>query len=248
MVRRLRFNGTGSAGGGCPSVHEDLDTGEVIVHGPPLTEAADIEQLQHLSPGEAAIVVPREVLADFGPRDREPVVIDLEAFGRLFETFEHTAWRLETRGRYSSDELTDTYAQFTRGEPVLWDHDDDWCRNVRDQVAQGKRFERVRIVDSPPTTGQLYLLDNARRNCGAGEDIRNLPRLRAGELRLPEEDFWVFDSRFVALLNFDGDDLIDVELITEPVAVNRYLQARDAAWHFAVPYDEFAAGLPAADR
>lgn len=36
MTRRLRFNGTGSGVNGCPSIHEDLDTGEVIVHGFPL--------------------------------------------------------------------------------------------------------------------------------------------------------------------------------------------------------------------
>ncbi|MFD8965252.1 DUF6879 family protein [Streptomyces sp. NPDC059568] len=247
MARRLRFNGTGSAGGGCPSVHEDLDTGEVVVHGPPLTDPDDIAQLRHLSPGESAVVVPREVLLDFGPKNRTPRIIGLDDFGRLFETFEHTAWRLETRGRYGSDELTDTWRQFVQGEPVQWDYDDNWSGNVRTQTAQGKRFERVRVVDSPPTTGQLYLLDNARRNCAVGEDIRNLWRAEADRLHLPAEDFWIFDSRFVALLNFDGDDLIDVELITEPAAVNRYAQARDAAWHHAVPYTEFAAGLPAAE-
>lgn len=43
-MRRLRFNGTGSGVNGCPSVHEDLDSGEVIVHGPPLTDPADVAQ------------------------------------------------------------------------------------------------------------------------------------------------------------------------------------------------------------
>lgn len=77
-----------------------------------------------------------------------------------------------------------------------------------------------------------------------GEDIRNLWRADADRLRLPAEDFWLFDSKFAALLNFDDDDnLLDVELITEPVAVNRYVQVRDAAWHYAVRYDTFAAGL-----
>jgi hypothetical protein len=70
-----------------------------------------------------------------------------------------------------------------------------------------------------------------------GEDIRSLWRSDAQRLQLPEEDFWVFDSRLVAVLNFDEDDnLVNVELITEPVEVNRYAQARDAAWHHAVNY------------
>lgn len=244
MARNLRFNGTGSGGGGCPSVHEDLDSGEVVVHGPPLTDPEDIAQLQHLNEGEVPIVVPRDLLVDFAPKTRTPRIVDLDAFGKLFATFEHTAWRLETRRRFASDEATDTYAQFLAGHPVEWDYEDDWCRNVRAQTALGKRFERVRVVDSPPTPGQLYLLDNARRNCAVGEDIRNLWRTDAERLRLPSEDFWIFDSRLVALLNFDADDrLVDVELITEPAAVNRYAQARDAAWHFAIRYDAFAANL-----
>ncbi|MFJ3162126.1 DUF6879 family protein [Streptomyces kanasensis] len=245
MARRLRFNGTDSLGGGCPSIHEDVDSGEIIVHGPPLTDPEDIARLRHLSEGEVPIVVPRDLLVDFGPKgDRTRHIIDLTQFGTLFETFEHTAWRLETRRRYASDEATDMYAQFVAGQPVAWDYADRWSNNVRAQTAQGKRFERVRLVDDPPTVGQLFLLDNARRNCAVGEDIRNLARQEAERLMLPAEDFWLFDSRYVALLNFDDDDnLLDAELISEPAAVNRYAQIRDAAWHHAVKYDEFAARL-----
>ncbi|MET8694964.1 DUF6879 family protein [Streptomyces bauhiniae] len=249
MPRRLRFNGTGSGVNGCPSIHEDLVTGEVIVHGPALTDPDDIAQLRHLNEGEVPIVVPRELLVDFGPKEvtRVPNVIGLDEFDRLFTQFEHTAWRLETRRRYASDELTDTYTQFMRGEPVDWEGvDAEWCAERREQVALGKRFERVRIIDNPPTVGQLYLLDNARRNSAVGEKILNVWREDADRLGLPDEDFWIFDSRLVALLNFDeADNLVSVELITEPAAVLRYATVRDAALHEAVPYEEFAARLAA---
>lgn len=114
MACRLRFNGTGSGDTGWPSVHEDLGSGEVIVHGPPLTEPEDVAQLQHLSEGEVAIVVPRDVLVDWTPKERTRQVrtINLDEFSGLFDKFEHTAWRLETRRRYASDETTDTYRQF----------------------------------------------------------------------------------------------------------------------------------------
>lgn len=50
----------------------------------------------------------------------------------------------------------------------------------------------------------------------------------------------------VALLNFDdADNLVNVELITEPAEVVRYSMARDAAMHHAIPYQEFAVGLAA---
>ncbi|MET9293635.1 DUF6879 family protein [Streptomyces sp. NPDC003077] len=249
-MRRLRFNGTGSGINGCPSVHEDLDTEEVIVHGPPLTDPTDLAQLRHFSPGETAIVVLRALLVDFGPKEviRVPRIIDLDAFNRLFTQFDRTAWRLESRTRYASDEETDTYRQFTRGGRVDWSGaDPEWCAERRAQHALGKRFERVRVVDDPPTTGQLYLLDNARRNSAVGEDIRNLRRRDADRLGLPNEDFWLFDSRLVALLRFGQDDrLTDVELITEPATVLRYAQVRDAATHYAVPYETFAAEVSSA--
>ncbi|RPK56510.1 hypothetical protein EES42_40810 [Streptomyces sp. ADI95-17] len=153
MARRLRFNGTGSGGTGCPSLHEDLESREVIVHGPPLSDPEDVAQLHHLSEGEVAVVVPRELLVDYAPRDvtRAARIIDLDEFENLFRTFKHTAWRLETRRRYASDEITDTYRQFAETGSVDWDLEDPYCAMIRAQTEQGKRVERVRIADDPTT-------------------------------------------------------------------------------------------------
>ncbi|MFF4423930.1 DUF6879 family protein [Streptomyces sp. NPDC001549] len=251
MARRLRFNGTGSGEGGCPAVHEDLDSAEVVVQGTPLTDPDDVAQLRHLSPGEVAIVVPRELIVDFCPKEviRVPRIIDLDAFGRLFENFEHTAWRLETRRRYASDEATDTYAQFLRGESPSWDMETAWSTTIRQKASGGATVGRVRVVDSHPTPGQRYLMAHTEKNIALGEEIRNLWRADAERLRLPTEDFWIFDSRLVAVLNFDeGDNLLDVELVTEPVEVNRCAQVRDTAWHYAVSCGTFAAALAAAEQ
>ncbi|MET8678909.1 DUF6879 family protein [Streptomyces sp. NPDC004647] len=244
MARRLRMVGTNSGNNGCPTLYEVEDSGDYLVQGDAVTDPAELAQLRNVKPGEGFVTVPRELLANFGPKEpvHVPQFISFDEFDGMFETFAHSAWRLETRRRYASDEDTDTYQQFARGERVAWDLEDPWCVSRRQQSAQGKRFERVRIVDSPATPGQLYLLDNARRNAAVGEDIRNLARSDADSLRLPAEDFWLFDSRVVALLHFDqGDGMTGVELVTNPVDVLRYCQARDAAWHLAKPHGEFAA-------
>ncbi|WP_317452049.1 MULTISPECIES: DUF6879 family protein [unclassified Streptomyces] len=173
------------------------------------------------------------------------MLIGFDEFTRMFEDFSHTVWRLESRRRYRSDEETETYQRFLRGEEPGWDPDHPWCVARREQSALGKRFGRVRIVDNPPTPGQRYLFDNARHIGEAGEDIRNLWRSEAEALRLPDDDFWLFDSRVIARLRFDDDDVLTgVELITDPVEVARACQVRDAAWHHAVPHETFVERVP----
>ncbi|MFE5582611.1 DUF6879 family protein [Kitasatospora sp. NPDC056531] len=247
MSRRLRYIGSTSEDNNCPTLYEDMETGEVVVQGDAVTDPDEIAQLRNIKPGEGFVTVPRALLADFAPRDveREPVLISFDEFENLFKTLQHTAYRLETRGRYRSDELTETYRRFAAGLDPEWDLDSPWCRSRREQSALGKRFERVRIMDNPPTLGQRYLLKNSERNGEVGEDIRYLWRADAERLGLPEEDAWLFDSRVIALLHFGADDdLTHVELITDPVRVARACQERDAAWHFAVPHREFGAQVP----
>lgn len=240
MPRNLRKIGTNSGNDGCPTLYEIPGTDRYVVQGDRVTDPGELSQLDNLSSDEGAVTVPRELLANFGPKEavRASQCVSFEDFSSMFNKMRHSAWRLETRRRYASDEGAETYAQFAAGEPVTWDLGDPWCVNRREQSALGKRFERVRILDDPPTPGQMYLLDNARRNTAVGEDIRTLPRFVAEELRLPAEDFWIFDIRVVALLLHDDEDrMTGVELITNPVDVLRYAQVREAAWHHAVPYD-----------
>lgn len=221
------------------------------MHGPPLSDPKDIAQLQHLSEGEVAVVVPRELLVDWAPKDqtRQVRTIGLDEFGDLFGKFEHTAWRLESRRRYASDEASDRWDQFIKAGSVAADWPEDapirsFHDTIREQTLLGKRVERVRIVDQPATTGQRYLLDGAKRNIASGEDIRNMWRSDAERLQLPAEDFWLFDSRLIALLRFDDDDqLTHVDLITEPAEVVRCAMIRDAAWHHAVPWKRFTAEM-----
>ncbi|MGW1196865.1 DUF6879 family protein [Streptomyces sp. NPDC002536] len=172
--------------------------------------------------------------------------IEDEKFDHYFgDGFQHTAWRLETRRAYASDTEGEEFQRFLRGEEPGEDPDRTWCRNIREQVSQGKRIERVRLVDDPPTLGQRYLLAVAWTNVEAGEDIRGLPRTQAERLGLPMFDFWLFDSRFALKLHFDDqDEYLGAELIEDAAEVLRCCQVRDAAWHYAMKYEEFRARVP----
>ncbi|WP_316522861.1 DUF6879 family protein [Kitasatospora brasiliensis] len=247
MNRRLRFTGSNSGLNGCPTLYESVETNEVIVQGDLVTDPDEIAQFRNIKPGEGFVTVPRVLLADFAPRDveRERVLISWDEFEDMFVSCQHTAYRLETRRQYRSDEESEEYRRFAAGLDPEWDLEHPWCRTRREQTALGKRFERVRIMDNPPTLGQRYLLQNAERNGMVGEDIRYLWRADAEKLGLPAEDAWLFDSRVIALLHFDAEDNVtEIEVITDPVKVARVCQERDAAWHFAVPHTKFAAGVP----
>ncbi len=241
-MRRLRFTGTDSKNGGCPALHEDLGTGEIIVQGTPLTDRADLAQLKHFGADDVAVVVPRQLLANWAPKetDRVPETIRPEEFRRLFETFEHTAWHLETRRGYASDREDLDFEAFLKTGQVAWDLDSEWNSNIKRQTASGKRVGRVRVVDDPPTEGQRFLLGYGAVNVAVGEDVGCLRRSEAQRIGLLEEDFWIFDSRLVTVLYFDDSDhLTSIETITEPADVVRYSMARDAAVHHAIPYADF---------
>jgi len=173
-----------------------------------------------------------------------PDFIDDSTFGGYFERFAHVAWRLETRCGYASDRESERYQLFLAGRLPL-DTARPWCANVHRQTAQGKRFERVRIVDDPPTEEQLFLFAGAASNNAAGEDIRNMWRADADRVGLPKADFWLFDSRLVLRMHFnEQDQYLGAELGQRAAQVLPYCQIRDKAGHHAVRRQAVAAQLP----
>ncbi|WP_432156692.1 DUF6879 family protein [Streptomyces sp. bgisy153] len=237
----LRFLGTTSDDGDCPTLYEIEGTDEILVQGDRETDPAHLARLRDVKESETFVRVPRSLLTRYAPKGDAPELQPFPSISGLFRDFKHTAWRLETRGGYASDRNSPKWARFLAGEDIAAAPDNAWRQNVRVQTALGKRFERVRVVDEPPTRGQEFLLASAPGNVAAGEDIRNLTRAQARELRLPDYDFWLFDSKILARFAFDDDDTtLGVYVSEDPADVLVACQARDAAWHHAVRTEEFA--------
>lgn len=236
----LRFIGTTSDDGDCPTLYEIPKTDEVLVQGDIETDPEHLVQLRDVKPSESFVRVPRSLLTRYAPRTAAPNLVPFSEVTHLFQEFRHTAWRLETRRGYASDRNSPKWGRWLAGEDIAAGPDNAWRENVRVQVAQGKRFERVRLVDEPPTQGQEFLLASGLGNVTAGEDIRNLTRSEAQALRLPDFDFWLFDSRILARFAFDEEDVtLGVYVTEDPADVLAACQARDAAWHHAVSTSEF---------
>lgn len=214
----LRFIGTTSDDGDCPTLYYIEGTDEILVQGERETDPEHLAQLRDVKESETFVRVPRSLLTRYAPRSDAPELQPFASIAHLFRDFKHTAWRLETRRGYASDRNSPKWPRFLAGEDIAQDPDNSWRENVRVQTAQGKRFERVRLVDEPLAQGQEFLLASAISNVAAGEDIRNLTRAQAQQLRLPEYDFWLFDSKILARFAFDDEDTTLGVYITEDPA------------------------------
>ncbi|MGW0309956.1 DUF5753 domain-containing protein [Streptomyces flavidovirens] len=166
----LRFLGTTSDGGDCPTLYEVEQTRDILVQGDKVTDPELLVKLRGLKESETFVVVPRDLLTRFAPRTEASAVVPFAEATHLFRDFKHTAWRLETRGGYASDRNSSKWQRWQAGEDVAAEPFDEWRLNVQRATEEGRRFERVRIVDDPLTEGQQFLLTTARSN------VRQVPR------------------------------------------------------------------------
>jgi hypothetical protein len=168
------------------------------------------------------------------------VLLSGRAFEELFTNFQHTAWRLEVRESYYE---RDALAQFLEHGPAAVNlaFMEDWWALIRSHAAAGRRVERARVVSEPHSDYTRFGLWLAERTVAAGEDIRYLSRPLAHQLGLPEEDYWLFDSKRLFIVHYDTqDNLLGAEPITDPQVIVSANAWRDAAWHYAVPRSDYA--------
>lgn len=69
MAMQLRMLGTTSEDGKCPTLYEDVATGDIVVQGYTVTDPEDVAQLQNILAGESFVRVPRELLTRFAPTE-----------------------------------------------------------------------------------------------------------------------------------------------------------------------------------
>lgn len=165
-------------------------------------------------------------------------------FGRLFSTFERSAWRLETQGIYREPNETEHFRRFLRGERDDLEWMREWLGNIRAVTQAGKAFGRVRVLTDPLTDYLRWELAVTPANVEAGEDIRVLTAAHAADLGLPDHDYWLFDDNLVARMHFGDHGFIGAELITDAGIVAEHQAWRDLALAHAVPFDDYARASP----
>lgn len=160
-------------------------------------------------------------------------------FTKLFQEFEHTAFRLETRDHYSSPREAESFRKFVAGELDASYHE-NWLDLVRRATAEGRLFSRVRVVSTPFSNYTRFSMWIAGYTSDAGDDIRYLSRERAAAAGIPSHDYWLFDSRLLLMMHFGEDDkFIDAEVIEDPVEIVQHNYWRDTARRYATLRNDF---------
>ena len=133
--------------------------------------------------------------------------------------YRQTAYRLEQATIYPSDVHGGAMDAWLAGETTP-PPASEWSSMVARHVAEGKRMERVRVFDVPPTPYQEWERWISRRNVLAGEVQRYMDRPVADEIGLTEYggDWWLLDGRVLVTFHFDGLRQSSVE-VTEDLRV-----------------------------
>lgn len=162
--------------------------------------------------------------------------------------FDRTAFRFECQPVYAEAEEADTVRRFLAGNPQPPTEVPElrvWFEQVAGLVAGGRRIERVRVHDEPPTPYQRWLQWIDQWNTEAGEVIRYMTRARAHAAglgpALTNIDWWLMDDQRLILMRFDTNGRrVENELVTDPERVAQGCTWWDLAVHHA-PVDD---GVP----
>jgi hypothetical protein len=161
-------------------------------------------------------------------------VLGSEEFGRLFETFERTAFRLETLAVYDVEEEREEIGRFLAGEDMgpEWD-DNPWVRSITER---GKHLSRVHVLCSPLTDYLRYELSAYPGNIRAGEVIGIVDLGEQPVAGLPGHDFWLFDDRDVYRMHYTPEGRFTGAELLPPDRLAEYRGYRDLALRHAVPF------------
>jgi len=155
----------------------------------------------------------------------------------------HTAFRLELQPAYIEPIEAETLARFLAGTP---DNPPDvpflhaWFDRIRQLTQDGKRIERVRIIDEPPTGYQKWARLIGWWSTAAGEHIRYLTRTHAHHIGLlpaaGNTDWWLLDNNRLILMHFDpAGTRTSAQLTTDPATIEQACAWRDLAVRHSVP-------------
>jgi hypothetical protein len=166
-------------------------------------------------------------------------------FNDLFDAFQFSAFRMETRQEYTIEEDREAIAGWREGRarPAYSVRTSPWAARLATSSIAGKLWQRVRVVEMPLSDYVRWETAAYVESSVLGEEIRVLVRTPQKFAELID-DFWIFDAgessaKVVAVRYDDAGRPAGNELITDPDAAAAYTDLARRAWNAATPLNEF---------
>lgn len=158
-------------------------------------------------------------------------------FFQLCTTYRHSAWRWECQGVYHEPDEQEPLQRWREGRP---DNSflSGWLSVINRLRAEGKLFNRVRMVTDPPTDYLRWMFSFTHLNIEAGEEIRWIDQQDLPGDGAPEYDYYLLDDERVAVVTFGDNGVVGAEVTDDAHVVERHRQWRDFVWPIATPHGE----------
>ncbi|KJF16965.1 DUF6879 family protein [Acidithrix ferrooxidans] len=124
--------------------------------------------------------------------------MDLEA---LFVNFQSSAFRLEGLPTYRVPGEDLAFASFLKQGTIPAGFNAPWVALVEDFLAEGKTVNRLRLLSESLTDYESFEVQAYEAGLRVGEKIRVAPRIDCAY----ESDFWFFDGKWIAWMNYLSD-------------------------------------------
>lgn len=162
-----------------------------------------------------------------------------DEFGDAVMDYARSAWRWECQGEYREPSEVAPIQAWREGRIEDSYRHRPWLDEVRHVRAEGRLWQRVRMLTDPLTEYLRWMLDTTFLNLDAGEDIRWISQQQAAKLGMPDYDFYLLDDERVLRLQFGDHGLTGAEMVTDSGDVARHRGWRDLAWDAAIPHVEY---------
>ncbi len=173
---------------------------------------------------------------------------EVEPFGPEFRALFAAArdiFRLEALQSYAVGYEDEALRRFRAGQPAGEDDEEmRWYLGVLHRIrSEGGTMQRVHVVTEPLSEYLRFEFATYDRTVAAGEDVRIVP-VAPGETwpaGVSRWDFWLFDSRVVAFMDYDTAGQLFACRVVEkdPALIDQCNRWRDVAVDQSVPYLEY---------
>jgi Family of unknown function (DUF6879) len=159
----------------------------------------------------------------------------MTTLAEAFESFQHSAWRLEARDTYLIAEYDDQLKAFLAGQPMP-PRADGWAEVVQAATTRGARIGRIRLVGHPITDYTRFEFALYTENVQFGEDVRIVDRTWLDGSWATAPDVWLFDDQLAFRQQYSDEGAY---LGAERIDAGPVREMRQVLSTYAVPVAEY---------